>query len=49
LVDGCGDEYDEQLLDCISVVFKPGLSAGSRHTSNDSARLMKLCGVMELC
>ena len=26
-----------------------GLSAGSRHTSNVSARLMKLCGVIELC
>lgn len=25
------------------------MSAGSRHTSNDPARLMKLCGVMELC
>jgi len=37
------------MLGFVSGVFKVELSAGSRHTSNESARLMKLCGVMELC
>ena len=37
------------MLGFVSGFSKVGLSAGSRHTSNVSARLMKLCGVMELC
>lgn len=37
------------MLGFVSGVFKVGLSAGGRHTSNVSARLMKLCGVIELC
>lgn len=37
------------MLGFVSGVFKVALSAGSRHTSNESARLMELGGVMELC
>ena len=46
LVGGCG-EYDEQLLGRVSDVQLEH-EAGSRHTSNGSTRLMKLCGVIEL-